>query len=283
MAVGTSIPGARVSRGWHIGGSVVVIGYLLWVLVPIATVTLNSFKPTTAIFTERPNVRFSPILEHYRGIFEDGKFIEFLQNSAVVAIGTTTLALTLGTPAAYALARLPMRGRELWSRFFLVTRMVPAVALVVPMFIIAVRTGLKGTLFGLVLAHTSFTLPLVIWMMRSFFAELPLELEEAALVDGTTRFGAFWRIALPLTLPGLTATAILVMLFSWNEFLFALILSGPDTQTMPVGMASFIGTVSIDWGGSSAAAVIAMLPVFVLGLAVQRFLVRGLTMGAVKG
>jgi multiple sugar transport system permease protein len=123
----------------------------------------------------------------------------------------------------------------------------------------------------------------VIWMMRSFFEDVPIELEEAARVDGATRWGAFMRVALPLVAPGLAASGILCLLFSWNEFLFALILSGPDTQTMPIGVSNFIGTVSIDWGGSSAAAILAMIPIFILGLSVQRFLVRGLTMGAVKG
>jgi len=153
----------------------------------------------------------------------------------------------------------------------------------VPMYTIFHDLTLTGTYWALIAAHTAFNLPLVIWMMRSFFEDVPLSLEEAARVDGCSRLGTFLRVALPLGAPGLPATAILCILFSWNEFLFALVLSDQDTATMPIGVSSFIGSVSIDWGGSSAAAVIAMVPVFVLGLAVQRFLVRGLTMGAVKG
>jgi multiple sugar transport system permease protein len=120
-------------------------------------------------------------------------------------------------------------------------------------------------------------------MMRSFFEDLPPELEEAALVDGSSRFGAFVRVALPLASPGMAATAVLCLLFSWNEFLFALVLSGSTTKTVPIGVSSFIGTVSVDWGGSSAAAIVALVPIFILGLAAQRFLVRGLTFGGVKG
>jgi multiple sugar transport system permease protein len=161
--------------------------------------------------------------------------------------------------------------------------MVPAVALVVPMFVLLQTTGLKNTHLGLMLTHTSFALPLVVWMMHSFFSELPRELEEAAVVDGASRLQAFLLVALPLVLPGLAVTAVLTVFFSWNEFLFALVLTGPQTQTVPIGVSAFIGTVSVDWGGSSAAAVIAMIPMFVIGLGIQRFLVRGLAMGAVKG
>jgi len=193
------------------------------------------------------------------------------------------LALALGVPAAYALARLPVAHREAWAGLILFTRMAPAVALIVPIFVLFQGARLLGTPQGIIFAHTTFTLPLVIWLMRSFFEDLPVELEEAAKVDGATAFGAFRRVALPLSVNGIVASAILSLVFSWNEFLFALIISGPATKTVPIGVASFIGTVSVDWGGSSAAAVIAMVPVFILGLAVQRFLVRGLTLGAVKG
>jgi multiple sugar transport system permease protein len=161
--------------------------------------------------------------------------------------------------------------------------MVPAVALVVPMFVLLEQLGLRNTHLGLVLTHTSFALPLVVWMMHSFFLDLPRELEEAALIDGATRFQAFRLVALPLAKPGLTVAAVLTTFFSWNEFLFALVLSGPATQTVPIGVSAFIGTVSVDWGGSSAAAVIAMLPMFLIGIGIQRFLVRGLALGAVKG
>jgi multiple sugar transport system permease protein len=151
------------------------------------------------------------------------------------------------------------------------------------MFVIFNQLHLTGSYLALILAHTSFNLPIVIWMMRSFFEDLPPELEEAALVDGSSRFGAFTRVALPLASPGMAATAVLCLLFSWNEFLFALVLSGSATKTVPIGVSSFIGTVSVDWGGSSAAAIVALVPIFILGLAAQRFLVRGLTFGGVKG
>jgi multiple sugar transport system permease protein len=274
---------ARRRDPWVIGCYVVVGLFLVFVLVPILTVAVNSVKTPSAIFTATPKLTFSPTVDNYRKVLGQLDFLQYLGNSSLVALGSTACSLVLGTPAAYALARLPLPGREWWARGILFTRMVPAVALVVPMFVIFQKLTLLGTYWALIAAHTTFTLPIVVWMMRSFFEDLPPELEEAALVDGSTRFGAFARIALPLASPGLAATAILCLLFSWNEFLFALVLSGPNTQTVPIGVASFIGTVSVDWGGSSAAAVVAMVPIFVLGLAAQRFLVRGLTFGAVKG
>jgi len=286
-APGSTAPPVPLQRRrrdpWVVGSYVVVGLFLLGVLVPIVTVVVNSLKAPSDIFTDTPRLAFAPTVDNFAKVLGDLEFTEFLANSAIVALGSTALSLLVGVPAAYALARLPIPLREFWASLILFTRMVPAVALVVPMFVLFGKLELLGTYTALILAHTTFNLPIVIWMMRSFFEELPPDLEEAALVDGTGRLGAFVRIAVPLTSPGLAASAILCLLFSWNEFLFALVLSGRHTQTVPIGVASFIGTVSVDWGGSSAAAVLAMIPVFILGLAAQRFLVRGLTFGAVKG
>jgi multiple sugar transport system permease protein len=275
--------GGRPSRRWRIASYVVVFLFLVWVIAPIATVFLNSFKPATAIFTRIPDFNFTPTLEHYAGVLAQGSFPRQIANSTIIALGATMLSIFFGTPAAYALARIPFQGSRWWFRGFLFARMVPAVALVVPMFVLLQQTGLKNTYLGLMLTHTSFALPLVVWMMHSFFQEVPREVEEAAVIDGATRFQAFRLVALPLAIPGLAVTAVLTIFFSWNEFLFALVLSGPATQTVPIGVSAFVGTVSVDWGGSSAAAVIAMIPMFVIGFAIQPFLVRGLAFGAVKG
>lgn len=269
--------------GWVAGCYVVIGVFLIGVLVPIVTVAVNSFKTPADIFTREPSLFFTPTIENYIKVFAQLDFAENLINSAIVGVGSTALSLVLGIPFAYALARLPIRGREWWARGILFSRMVPAVALVVPMFVIFQQLHLTGSYLALILAHTSFNLPIVIWMMRSFFEDLPIELEEAAMTDGTSRIGAFLRVALPLSTPGIAATAVLCILFSWNEFLFALVLSGSNTKTVPIGVSSFIGTVSVDWGGSSAAAIVALIPIFILGLAAQRFLVRGLTFGGVKG
>jgi multiple sugar transport system permease protein len=273
----------RRTEGWIVGCYLVVGLFLVFVLVPIVVVGINSLKNPTDIFARTPQLWFTPTLANFAKVFGQLDFARNLVNSALVALGSTGLSLALGVPFAYALARLPVRGREVWARLILFSRMVPAVALVVPMFVIFQQVGLTGSLAALVLAHTSFNLPIVIWMMRSFFEDLPVELEEAARCDGATRWRVFTRVAVPLASPGLAATAVLCLLFSWNEFLFALVLSGTNTKTVPIGVSSFVGTVSVDWGGSSAAAVVAMVPIFILGLSAQRFLVRGLTWGGVKG
>ena len=283
MATASRAPSRRRRNPWAIGCYAVVGVFVLWAVLPILIVAVNSFKATKDIFSSTPDLFFTPILGNYRDVFSEIDYTRLLANSSVVALGTMVLSLAVGVPAAYALARLDMRWREWWALGILFTRMVPAVVLVVPMYVIFVKIHLIGSYWAMIVADTTFNLPLVVWLMRSFFSEVPEELEAAAQVDGCSRVGVFARVALPLTLPGLAATAILCLLFSWNEFLFALTLSSTFTQTVPLGVAGFVGTVSVDWGGSSAAAVIALAPIFVLGLCAQRFLVRGLTMGAVKG
>ena len=269
-------------RGALLSGAVVLI-FLAWVLVPIVILAENSLKPAKLVFSDPPKWIFAPTLSHYRDVLTKLDFPRYMLNGAIVAGGSTLLALAIGTPAAYALCRARGRASAAAGLLILFCRMVPATVLIVPMFVIFSKLHLINRYPSLLIAHTTFDLPLVVWLMRSFFADIPRELEEAAMTDGARRLTAFWRVVLPLTAPGLTATSILCLLFSWNEFLFALVLSGPETRTMPVGVSSFIGTVSIDWGGSSAAAMLAVIPVFILGLLVQRFLVRGLTLGAVKG
>jgi multiple sugar transport system permease protein len=274
--------GMKKRRGSLLSGAVVLV-FLAWVLVPIVVLAENSLKPAEIVFSDPPKWIFAPTLSHYHDVLTKLDFGRYMVNGAIVAGGSTLLALVIGTPAAYALCRARGRASGAAGLLILFCRMVPATVLIVPMFVIFSKLHLINRYPSLLIAHTTFDLPLVVWLMRSFFADIPRELEEATMTDGARRFTAFWRVVLPLTAPGLTATSILCLLFSWNEFLFALVLSGPETRTMPVGVSSFIGTVSIDWGGSSAAAMLAVIPVFILGLFVQRFLVRGLTLGAVKG
>ena len=256
---------------------------LLWALAPIYMVFQNSLKPAVDIFASPPKWIFQPTLDSYQQAFAKNTLGIYMRNSVIVGLSTMLVSLAVGSAAAYSLARLKMRAKEGIALLIMIARMVPATVLVVPMFTIMQSLRLINNYLSLVIAHVTFNLPFVVWMMRSFFEETPEEVEDAARVDGCSRLGAFFRVALPLAAPGMAATAILCLLFSWNEFLFALVLSGRDTKTLPIGISAFIGTVSVDWGTSSAAAVVAMVPIFVLGLLVQRYLVRGLTMGAVKG
>jgi multiple sugar transport system permease protein len=195
----------------------------------------------------------------------------------VLAVGAGLLA---GLPAAYTMARY----RQARLGFlFLMVRILPSIAFLVPLFVIYRRLGLINTFGGLALAHVIVVLPLVIWVMAGFFADIPRELEEAALIDGCSRVGTFVRIVLPLCRPGIVAATILSFIASWNNFIFVLILGGKDTITLPMAVYSFVSFEDVNWGGLTAAATVITLPILVLSLIVQRYLAGGLTMGAVKG
>lgn len=229
---------------------------------------------------------FEPTLEHFRDAFLARGFGRYLLNSTIVATLSALAALMLGTPAAYALARL--REAERWgerlSFWILSARMLPPIVTVVPLFLMMRDAGLLNSPAALIIVYTGFNLPFVIWMMRGFFAEIPAELEEAAMMDGASRMRAFLRVVLPLAAPGLAATAVFCLIVAWNEFLFALVLTQTDASiTLPVGIASRVTQYEIRWGAMSAAGAVAMIPVLVFAAAVQRYLVRGLSLGAVKG
>jgi len=262
----------------------VIIGvFLLWTLIPVALIVITSFKLPVDIFTRVPRLIFHPTLINYATAFLQENFQAYFINSVIVATGTTVLSMLLGTSAAYSLARLRVPRARAIAFCVLICRMFPSIALVLPIYGLMQTLHLLNTYAAVIIAHTTFSLPFVIWMMLGFFQDMIVELEEAALIDGCSRWGAFWRIALPLATPGLAATTVLCVLFSWNEFLFSVVLTSVDTRTLPVTIFGFIGAVSVDWGGSSASATIVMIPMIVLGLLVQKYLTRGLTLGAVKG
>jgi len=225
-------------------------------------------------------------LGHFRQILFESGFGRLGWNSVVVAGGSTLLSLVAGTMGAYSLSRyrLPWRLNDHISFWILSTRMFPPIVSIVPLFLIMRSFDLVDTRLALILAYSVFNLPFVVWMMKGFFDELPRELEESALVDGDTPFGAFLRIILPLVRPGLAATAVFCLIVAWNEFLFALVLTQTEAAlTLPVGIANQVTQYEIRWGAMSAAGVVAMAPLFVFALLVQRHLVRGLSYGAVKG
>jgi multiple sugar transport system permease protein len=265
----------------------VVIAALLVTLAPIYWMVTISFKREVDQFAVPPRwFSFSPTLEHYVDAFVARSFGQYLFNSLFVAASSTICALILGTLAAYALARfrLPYRLDRKLALWILSTRMFPAIVTAVPLFLIMRDLRLVNTRLALVIVYTGFNLPFVVWMMRGFFAEVPRDLEEAALVDGDSRLGAFWRVSLPLVMPGLAATAVFCLIVSWNEFLFALVLTQTDdAMTLPVGIAGRVTQYGIKWGAMSAAAVVAMIPILAFALSVQKYLVRGLSLGAVKG
>ena len=260
---------------------------LLAALTPVYWMVTISLKREVDQFVVPPRwFSFVPTLEHYADAFVNRSFGKYLMTSVIVAVSSTFCALVIGTLAAYSLARLKMPGglKRKLSLWILSTRMFPPIVTAIPLFLMMRDLHLLNTRISLIVLYTGFNLPFVVWMMRGFFLEVPRELEEAAMVDGDTRLGALRRVLLPLVAPGLAATAVFCLIISWNEFLFALVLTQTDAaMTLPVGIAGRVTQYEIKWGVMSAAGVVAMLPILAFALAVQRYLVRGLSLGAVKG
>ncbi|BDI22564.1 carbohydrate ABC transporter permease [Herbiconiux sp. L3-i23] len=218
--------------------------------------------------------------DNFAAVFETDDFMSFIFNSLLIGVGSTLLSLAFGVPAAFALAHWGLRRT---SFVFLLARMLPGIALVVPWFVIYTQIDLIDTYLGMILSHVFITMPFITWMMIPFFEELPKDIHEASLVDGATQGRYFFTIAAPLVRTGMAAAAILAFIFSWNQFLFAVVLSGRNTQTVPVAVFNFLSYGSNNWGQIAAAAVVITVPVVAISLLVQRWIVSGLTAGAVKG
>jgi len=236
---------------------------------PLYWAVLASFTPEARLFQAPSLLPRELVLEHYRALFTERNFWIPIRNSLIVAGTTTAFCVTIGALCAYALARLQFRGKVVLLGFILAVGMFPQISVVSPLYL---------------LLYLTFAMPLTVWLMVGFFRQLPAELEEAAMVDGASRFRAFREVIIPLALPGIATTAILTFVYSWNEFLFALSFTlGPDRQTVPVAIALFRGMYQVPWGQILAATVVATAPVTLLVLAFQRRIVQGLTAGAVKG
>jgi multiple sugar transport system permease protein len=251
-------------------------------MAPFLWLLQMSFKTNAQIFTFPPQILFTPTLENYAALWNTG-FRQSFVNSLVVSTAATMLPMALGVPAAYALSRWMARMAGSVSLWILASRMAPPIAFAIPYFLAYRYLGLLDTWAGLVLIYLTFNLSLVIWMMRPFFDQLPRALEEASWIDGATPAQGFWRIVLPLSTPGLAATAILCFLFAWNDFFFALILTRTEAMTAPVAVVNFMNYEGWEWGRISAGGTMVMLPVLVFSLLVRKYLVHGLTGGAVKG
>ncbi|HNT95823.1 MAG TPA: carbohydrate ABC transporter permease [Thermotogota bacterium] len=261
----------------------IVIGALLWTLIPLAWIFLSSIKYEADQFSVPP--RWFPgrlTLQNYAKFFGNAEFVRSFLNSIMVTLLSTLIALGLGVPAAYSLARFNWKHSNSIAFVIVLARMTPPIVMVLPFFMIARYTNLSNTVIPIVIALSFFSVPFAVWMMRGFFQEIPVSIEEAALIDGCTRFQALRKIILPLVLPGISATSILCALISWNEFLFSLVLTGKDTRTLPVLVNMFVSERNIEWGVMSAAAIVIVLPMVIFGMIVQNDLVRGLTMGSNK-
>ncbi|KAA3509527.1 MULTISPECIES: carbohydrate ABC transporter permease [Agrobacterium] len=259
--------------------------YIVFALFPLFWLLKVSVTPNDLLYSE--GVRMWPshaTLDHYRYVIENSAFPTFFKNSVIVA-GSTAVAVTiLSSLAGYALSRFRFRGKFWIIGLMLVTQMFPLVMLVAPIFKMLSPLGLTNSLTGLVIVYTAFNVPFATFLMQSFFDGIPKDLEEAAMIDGATRFMAFRQIILPLTLPGIAATLGFVFTAAWSELLFALMLiSGNESATFPVGLLTFVSKFSVDFGQMMAAGVLALIPACLFFLLIQRYLVQGLTAGAVKG
>lgn len=249
---------------------------------PIFYLFLLSIKPAQLTFEPQTWI-FKPTLQNYEDVLEGGDFMHYMLNSLIVSISTMLIALALGTLAAYGFARFKFRGR-FWLRMsMLIPQMLPPITIIVPLYVLFMNLDLLDTRQGLIISYLTFTLPLATWMMTGFFEDVPVELEESAMVDGATRLGALFRVNLPIVAPGLAATAVLSFIYAWNEFLYAVILTGRDSRTLPVTITSYMTNKAILWGRIAAAGAIVLIPVLVFAILTQRYLVRGLAGGAVKG
>jgi multiple sugar transport system permease protein len=268
----------------RIGLPIVLGVILLWTVVPLAWMLLSSVKPSDELTASTPTLTFSPTLEHYEALFSGGNNIgPYIRNSLVAAGVSTVIAVILGCLAGYGLARSRFRGKDHVAFWIISQRMAPIAAVILPLFVIFRFTGLLGTTTGLIVAYLTFNLPFAIWIMNAFFSELSPSLEEAALMDGASRWSAFKDIALPLVLPGIATTAILCLVFSWNDYAFAVTFSGPESQTLPIAASQLVTQTSIDWGQLTAIGTIVVAPMILVGLIVRKWLVTGLTLGAVTG
>lgn len=261
-----------------------LIGLLLFFLFPIYWIGSIAFKTRPDIFSFPPKyILFQPTIANFANLIGGTRgFLGTLGNSIIIAAGSTLLALAFGATAGYALSRWRFRRNDDISFYVLTTRMMPPIAVIIPMYLIFRELRMVNTYGAVILAHTVFNLPLVTWMMKSFFDDIPIEIEESARVDGCTVPQVFRIIALPLAAPGLISSGIFAFIFSWNEFLFALILTGFETRTIPVALIGFQSSIGVRWGEMAAGGFLAIFPVMIFTLLVQRFLVRGLTAGAVK-
>jgi multiple sugar transport system permease protein len=252
-------------------------------IAPIVYIVFTSFKEPELTFAVPPVWNFTPTLKNYDEVLSSTDFGKYFMNSVVVALVTTAIALALGTLAAYGFSRFRFRGHFWLKMSSLVPQMLPPIAIIVPLYVLFSRLDWIDTRQALIISYLTFTIPLSTWMMIGFFDDVPVELEEAAMIDGCSRFGALVRISLPIAIPGIAATAILAFLYCWNEFLYAVILTGRDARTLPVIITSFMTNKSVLWGRIAASGSLVLIPVLIFALLSQRYLIRGLAKGAVKG
>jgi multiple sugar transport system permease protein len=273
---------ARVTR--LLGTEVPVLAFLAFAILPWFWMMLCSVRPERELL-QSPILLWPQALSlsNHVELLKRTSFAQNLRDSLVVAVGAVSLGLTLALPAAYAFSRFRFRGRQVLRTQFLVINMFPVVMLILPLFVLMRDLGLLDTYLALIGGHATFTLPFAIWLLTGYFAGIPVELDQAAMVDGATRLQALRLVVLPLAMPGVVAVGLYLFITSWNEYLFALMLAGRNVRTVTVALQLFIGEHQIQWGLLMAGGTLVSLPATILFLFAQRRLVGGLTGGAVKG
>lgn len=253
---------------------------VFFMLTPFLWMVLNAFKTPLQIIRLPPELIFEPTMRNFQNVFGAQNFMRYIINSLIIGAGSTLIGLLIGLPAAYSIARFRQNRLAL---VILMARMVPGITFLVPLFIVFRTLGMIDTYTSLILTHMLVGLPFIVWVMVPFFESIPRELTEAAVVDGASALRAFVTVVLPLSGPGIVTASILSFVFSWNNFMFSIVLASSRTRTVPVAIYNFISYAQIDWGGLMAAAVVITLPVLVLAIVTQRYVIRGLTAGAIKG
>ncbi|WP_113716552.1 carbohydrate ABC transporter permease [Arthrobacter dokdonensis] len=267
----------RAYKWFRVGSLIVVV---LALLAPLAWLFASSLKTNVDIYDAAKTFAFTPTWENYANVLTRNNYFVYIFNSFWVAFVSTALSLLLGVPAAYAMSRFTMQRSAL---VVLMARVIPGISLLVPWYYVFSNMRMVGGFTVLILSHMFVALPLIVYIMMSYFDSMPLELEESAQVDGLTPIGAFQKITLPLSVGGMATAGILAFIFSWNNFMFALVLSGAHTKTLPVAIFDFVSYASIDWGGLMAAATVVTVPIMVIALFTQKYIVSGMTAGATKG
>jgi multiple sugar transport system permease protein len=287
MSANVATAPAKVYRrrpGWRkVLNTVVLYTAVILVVCPFMFIflwmLLSSFKTGVQQTAWPPVFIFQPTLKNYIDVFQKVPFVEYAVHSVIVSVSATLLGLIFGLPAAYSIARWHQSKLAI---IILTSRMVPWISFLLPWFLLFTRVGWVDTYQALILTHLIITMPMSIWLLIAFFEDIPTELEEAAMIDGCSRLGVFLKIAVPLAAPGIVASSIFSLIYSWNNFIFALILAGRKTMTLPVAVYSFMSYTEVNWGAITAAATLIALPVLLLTFAIQRYLIKGLALGGVK-
>jgi len=270
----------RTSRIKKILFFVLLLVIIIPVLFPFVWMLTSSFKTQVDIVAWPPRLVFTPTLQNYERVFREQNFLKYFINSSIIGISAVAFSLLMGLPAAYSITRFKQKRLSI---FILIARLMPGISFLMPWYILFSRLKLMDSYVALILSHMLITLPIIVWIMSSYFETIPIEMEESAMVDGATRQRAFVSVVLPIAGPGIVTSVTLSFIFSWNNFMFSQVLSMERTKTLPIAIYNFVSYAEVDWGAVMAAAVAIMAPAIILTMIFQKYVVKGLTMGAVKG